>query len=414
MSKSSGERGQALIVIVFAIIALFGMTALAIDGGNVYAERRRAQNAADAAALAGAIERITNNTPSWVNAVFASAKQNGYNNDKVTNTVNLYSPPISGVYNGNIEYIQVIITSNTKTYFATVVGIPQITNRVEAISRTKTPAYMPMFGGAAVVSLAATSDCDNKKAFWVHAEATLDITGGGVFVNSNNPDCALIEQGGGSIRIQGDGNIQVVGGASIQKPKLLTPYPPITNVPQASYPPPFYMPKVGCDEMAVVSEDGHSMHAGYWDDVFPPIGVDTLGGGIYCLNDDFIIEGARQLQGNGVVFKIEHGSVRIGASVQVNLSAPDSGDLQGLLIYQPAENENYLVINGGNLDSTIRGAILAPGALIRFKGSDSSYGFRSQIIGYRIDVDGDSNIVIDYQDDQNYDALTLPEIQFSK
>jgi Flp pilus assembly protein TadG len=413
MTKRAGEHGQALIVIVFAIIALFGMTALAIDGGNAYAERRRAQNAADAAALAGAVERINNNTPSWVNAVYASAKQNGYNNDKTSNTVQVYSPPISGTVAGNIEYIQVIITSHTKTYFAAVVGMSVITNRVEAVSRTKTPEYVPMFGGAAVVSLAPFSDCDNKRAFWVHAEATLDITGSGVFVNSNNPDCALTEQGEGSIRIK-DGEIQVVGGASIQKPKLLTPYPPVTNAPQVSYPPPFYMPKANCSEEALVSEDGHSMHAGNWDDVFPPPGVDTLGAGLYCLNDGFTISGDRMLKGNGVTLKIEAGRVQIGGGVQLNLSAPDEGDLAGLLIYQPADNDSYLAINGGNEDSTIRGTILAPSALIRIKGNDSGYGFHSQIIGYRIEADGDSNVVISYEDDQNYDALTLPEIEFSR
>ncbi|MBI3738045.1 MAG: hypothetical protein HY258_03250, partial [Chloroflexi bacterium] len=237
--------------------------------------------------------------------------------------------------------------------------------------------------------------------------------GSGIFINSNNPNCALIEQGSGSIRING-GQILIVGGASIQKPGLLTPYPPITNSPQIPYPPPFYMPKVGCSQQAEISEDGHSMKAGSWADIFPPPGVDTLGSGVYCLNSDFIITGNRELKGSGVVFKIEHGRVQFAPSAKINLSAPRTGDLAGLLIYQPAENTHYLAINGGNEDSTIRGTILAPGAQIRIKGNDSNYGFHSQIIGYTIDVDGDSKIVIRYVDDQNYDALTMPEIQFTK
>ena len=47
------ERGQALIVIVFALIGLLVVAGLAIDGGMVFLDRRRMQNAADAAALAG-------------------------------------------------------------------------------------------------------------------------------------------------------------------------------------------------------------------------------------------------------------------------------------------------------------------------------------------------------------------------
>jgi len=48
------ERGQALIVLAFALLALAAFAGLAIDGGRLYAQRRQTQNAADAAAMAGA------------------------------------------------------------------------------------------------------------------------------------------------------------------------------------------------------------------------------------------------------------------------------------------------------------------------------------------------------------------------
>jgi Flp pilus assembly protein TadG len=47
------ERGQALIVLAFALIALAAFAGLAIDGGRLYAARRQAQNTADASAVAG-------------------------------------------------------------------------------------------------------------------------------------------------------------------------------------------------------------------------------------------------------------------------------------------------------------------------------------------------------------------------
>jgi Flp pilus assembly protein TadG len=53
MRAEPGERGQALIVMVFAVIALLVMAGLAIDGGMAFLDRRRMQNASDAAALAG-------------------------------------------------------------------------------------------------------------------------------------------------------------------------------------------------------------------------------------------------------------------------------------------------------------------------------------------------------------------------
>ena len=51
---SGSERGQAVVILALMMIVLLAFASLAIDGGNAYVERRRSQNAADAAALAGA------------------------------------------------------------------------------------------------------------------------------------------------------------------------------------------------------------------------------------------------------------------------------------------------------------------------------------------------------------------------
>jgi Putative Flp pilus-assembly TadE/G-like len=51
---SESERGQAIVILALMMIGLLAFAALAIDGGNAYVERRRSQNGADAAALAGA------------------------------------------------------------------------------------------------------------------------------------------------------------------------------------------------------------------------------------------------------------------------------------------------------------------------------------------------------------------------
>ncbi|MEA3325892.1 MAG: pilus assembly protein TadG-related protein [Chloroflexota bacterium] len=48
------ERGQIIPIVVVALIALIALAALILDGGALMSNRRAAQNAADAAALAGA------------------------------------------------------------------------------------------------------------------------------------------------------------------------------------------------------------------------------------------------------------------------------------------------------------------------------------------------------------------------
>ena len=405
------EHGQALIIIVLAIVGLAGMAGLVIDGGNAFLDRRNAQNAADSAALAAAVTRVRGTSgQSMSGAALSAAAQNGYDNNGVSNTVEVHHPPADGPYKGNAEYVQVVITSNVKTYLARVIGRQQLTNRVEATARTKTPEVREILNGQAVISLAPTSDCNNHKAFWLHGEATLEITGGGVFVNSGNNQCAFIQQGSGSIRIQDNNRINVVGTAMIQKPQLLTPGITV-GVSSTNYPPPFFMPKFGCGDEAVVSEDGTSMTSGRWDDIFPPPGVIHLEPGTYCLSEGMDITG--DLDGSNVVFKIEEGDVHFSGSANISLTAPAKGDQKGLLLYVPMNNPNKVVLNAGE-ESNIRGTILAPASEVHINGNDSKAGFKSQIIGYTIEVNGTSNVIINYKDDQNFNTMTMPEIQLSE
>ena len=406
------QRGQALIVVALVMVVLIGMAGLVIDGGRAFLDRRNAQNAADAAALAGAYVRIKGNGD-WVAASVASAAENGYDNDGVTNVVAVYSPPSDGPYVGNLEYMQVIITSHINTYFAKVIGRDQLTNTVEATARTKLPEVKELLDGHAVISLAPTSDCNHKKAFWLHGHTTLNIIGGGVFVNSNNPTCAFIQENSGSIRLSEGYSINMVAGASaqIQHPQWLTPAVPILANPYP-YPPPFLMPNIGCgSKEAAVSEDGTTMSPGKWNHEFPPEGVTRLQAGVYCLHDGITIK--HDIEGHNVLFDVEDGNVRFDKEPTIILEAPSTGDNAGLLLFLPMKNNSKVVLNGG-VGSQIRGTILAPASPVLINGNDSSYGYRSQIIGYTIEVDGESNVNIVYKDELNFDAMDMPEVQLSQ
>ena len=41
------EKGQSLVIVAAAMVGLLALTGLAVDGGNLFWQRRRAQNAAD-------------------------------------------------------------------------------------------------------------------------------------------------------------------------------------------------------------------------------------------------------------------------------------------------------------------------------------------------------------------------------
>jgi Flp pilus assembly protein TadG len=57
------HRGQSLVLIAILMVVLLGMLTVVLDGGNLYFQRRVAQTAADAGALAGARELCLGNGP---------------------------------------------------------------------------------------------------------------------------------------------------------------------------------------------------------------------------------------------------------------------------------------------------------------------------------------------------------------
>src|SRR5258707_8537905 len=81
------EGGQALVVIALAAVVLFGFVALAIDGSAKFSDRRHAQNAADTAALAAALDLVNNKTADWKLDAYKRAYDNGYTGDLVNNQV---------------------------------------------------------------------------------------------------------------------------------------------------------------------------------------------------------------------------------------------------------------------------------------------------------------------------------------
>jgi len=131
------ERGQALVIMVFAILALLVVAGLAIDGGTVYLERRRMQNAADAAALAGTrkLAEAMCAKPGVNDAAIAAevihyAEANGvqYTSGNVVADYVAFNESVlgrvgSGAIPAGAAGISVTTKISRKTYFVSLVGI---------------------------------------------------------------------------------------------------------------------------------------------------------------------------------------------------------------------------------------------------------------------------------------------------
>ena len=160
----NSEKGQTSVLLALAFIGLLGFTALAVDGGMLYANRRHMQNAADAASLAGGsaaalylenhyviysdwncsdlrVIRAMSNSTNGAEIVAAnSASINDYSIDFDISDMNgVDAICIQGQSNGSwIErYIDVktFITSDTPSAFAHLVYSGPLRNTVEAIAR---------------------------------------------------------------------------------------------------------------------------------------------------------------------------------------------------------------------------------------------------------------------------------------
>ena len=110
-----GDQGGATLVwVTLSMVALIAMVALTIDGGYAYAQRRRMQNAADAAAIAGARLRALGGTTVQVGSVVNQyATANGANG-------------VSWTYPSS-QKVQVTASCTFPTFFAGIIGLPQMT-----------------------------------------------------------------------------------------------------------------------------------------------------------------------------------------------------------------------------------------------------------------------------------------------
>src|SRR5687767_5954134 len=99
------HRGQAAIIIALCSILLIAVVGLAVDGGSAYTERRKAQNAADAAAMGGttlmlkqyeaALMDPANNgnlpgTAAQEDAIYAKIQDFVRTNGAITSTIETY------------------------------------------------------------------------------------------------------------------------------------------------------------------------------------------------------------------------------------------------------------------------------------------------------------------------------------
>ncbi len=181
-------RGQVLVLLALGFVAFLGFVALSIDGGMILSARRRAQAAADSAALAAAYAKVSCRTD-WQSVAWEVAEQNGFSAD-AGDVINVTCEQADGGVCASVcvgaeeEHIRVAITTQRQTAFAQLIFSDTLETKVEAVARARQESLV---GHDIFVSLNPTgSPWTGEGGIMVNNGATVNLTGGGMFSNSNN------------------------------------------------------------------------------------------------------------------------------------------------------------------------------------------------------------------------------------
>ncbi|MCH8877901.1 MAG: Tad domain-containing protein [Chloroflexi bacterium] len=421
------ESGQVFVILALVIVGLIGFTALAVDGGMVYAERRRAQNAVDAGALAAALAKTQSNNVHV--AALNRTTSNGYDTSwgpcdpagvdctlgTGSNwTVEVTSPPRTGDFAGLNEYIRLVITTKVDTAFAHMVFKGGLQTTVEAVSRAR-PAQ-PILPGYALYG-ATKTEC---KGLWFSGTGNTVISGGSVFSNSaaNSQSCQSgVQSGAGDITVgPSPENIQVVGNFEMGGSGTVYPLPVMEGVPQDSIravPLPDCTGLTDWGNMLVNAGQSVTLQPGMYESISFKAGASvTLNPGMYCIYGFKGFSGTGgSITGTGIMIYMQDGGFDLGGNSLVALAAEASpgvlmdaagNDWMGMLVYFDPSNSNAVKLTG-TTGTTYTGTIYAASADCTINGTGDDIGLLStQIMCNTIKITGTAEVDIAYDQSKVY------------
>jgi hypothetical protein len=403
MKIKKSESGQALYILVFGIISLIGFTALAIDGGRLYSERRVVQGVADTASFTGAVylARATLiNTTVRDNAIIAAnqiAKDNGYDGAdadvSVTTTIDS-----SGYY----YLVTTFISSGIDPTFAQLIYDGPM--RVEAQSITRVLPLADMIFGSALTSL-NKNKCDAMK---FSGSSDTVITGSGIFSNS---DCTDPNTGGVSFEGSGAADIDycistvgIVHGE--EDPDVtydcieegLPPFPQFSiDIPDCTGMPLVQKLTDPLDPNHFIFTPGYTSNRILLND---PNTTFTFNHGLYCIdNANGFKVNSGTVEGERVMFyvkgEIDTTGGDINLSAATDSSIVDSSGIvwNGMLFYVGGD---YPVTLNGNAGSIYQGTIFAPQSDCKLNGSGSETGLDLNMVCDTIDLIGGNTLKINF------------------
>jgi hypothetical protein len=394
LARRASERGQVMVLICLALVTIMGLVGLVADVGSLQAQKQRLQIAADSAALAAGQELSYGDS---VAAGKADAASNGYTNGQNGIVVAINNPPLSGPNAGKSGYIEAIVSRPEPTFFLRALGMTTITLQGRAVSSTGNgPNCIYILDPSASQAMYLNGNINIQSACGMLVDSS---SSSGLYVNGNISVTAS--------------TIGVVGGYSSNGNITWSPTPK-KGIVAAADP----LAYVQAPSYGACSYNSFSLNGNYGSSGSPYV----MSPGVYCggmsFNGNFYLKfntgtyviaggginvnGNATMTGTGVTFYNTTGSggykgIILNGNVVLNLSAPTSGTLSGILFFQDrtiAAGSASSTING-NSGSTIDGALYFPTTTLTYNGNSSSSGY-SIVVADKWIVNGNSTLGNNY------------------
>jgi hypothetical protein len=388
-----------LIYSAFMIPVILGVSGLSVDVGSWYANKRVAQAAADAGALAGALEvmRINQNpdsdeiTEAEITVIAAAiASENGYDDD-AGDTIEVNYPPESGPNAGAEDSVEVIVRRPASVFLARILFDEEVT-----------------VAGRAVAAGAVDDTCmwalnkTKKNAVKISGGAQVNMPCG-ILSNSNDPSESLGVDGGGCvtatvIKTAGQSNGECINPASLDGG-------PQVNDPFANMMPPSFGPCTNHSNIKVNSGDTVTLQPGTYCGKIDVSGGTLIFGTDADGNGQYVLDGAgltvtsdSNVSGTDVSFYITEDSgqgdnITIAAGADVDLSAPWDGENPGVLFYQDRGSPPNIQHNfSGGANMNLEGVLYFPNQDLQFSGGTTIDPVTTLIVADSIDFVGTTEV----------------------
>jgi hypothetical protein len=386
--------GQVMILVCVGLVALVGMIAIVADFSFMQHQRNKMQTAADSAAMAASEELSYGD---FVKAGKADASTNGYTDGTGGITVAINNPPSTGPNASNSAYVEAIVSGSEPTYFLRVLGVNSMTVSARAVAyEGNGPSCLYVLNPSASAAFSASG--------------TVNVQSGcGLMVNSSASD-GLSANGNVTVKapsIGVVGNYSSTGGASFTptpKTGIIAATDPLSSVPA---------PTVGScahTNYKLTGTTGSAsapfqLYAGTYCGGITVNGNAWLhfNSGTYILaGGGMSISSNTVMSGTGVTFYNTtgtggYGGISINANSTVNLSAPTTGPLAGILFFQDRSIPTTGAAStlSGNSTSTFDGALYFPTTALTFNGNSSSNGY-SIVVANELTLVGNSSLGNNY------------------